>query len=137
MVAYSFKRRFVDPIKSGLGLPFDEIGALVLPKRQTIRAFGKRRHARPGETLQLYHGMRTKQCFKIGEARCVSVHDVTIKVGKHTMPVSLDYAHIGGGHLHDFARADGFANSEDMLAFWQTEHGLGKFEGIMIRWEPF
>lgn len=133
MVAYSFKERFVDPIRVGLSrvsLSFD-----CLPKRQTIRAHRKR-HARPGEDLQLYRGMRTRQCFLIGRARCVSVHAVTITVGKHTMPTSLDGAHIGGGHLHDFAQADGFASAEDMLAFWQAEHGIGKFEGVLIRWEP-
>lgn len=45
MVAYSYKRRFVTPIRVGLGL---------LPKRQTIRAHGLRRHARAGEELQHY-----------------------------------------------------------------------------------
>ncbi|MEJ0016825.1 MAG: ASCH domain-containing protein [Acetobacteraceae bacterium] len=46
MVAYSFKRDFAAPILAGI-------------KRQTIRA-DRRRHARPGEVLQLYTGMRTK-----------------------------------------------------------------------------
>lgn len=45
MVAYSFQKRFVEPIRSGR-------------KRQTIRA-DRKRHARPGEVLQLYSGMRT------------------------------------------------------------------------------
>ncbi len=53
MVAYSFDRRFVPAIVSGA-------------KRQTIRAH-RARHARPGETLQLYTGMRTRQCRKIVE----------------------------------------------------------------------
>ena len=53
MVAYSLKPRFIPPILSGA-------------KRQTIRAISRRRHAIPGETLQLYTGMRTKQCRLIG-----------------------------------------------------------------------
>jgi hypothetical protein len=52
MVAYSFQKQFVPAIISG-------------KKRQTIRAFGKRRHAYVGEPIQLYVGMRTKQCAKI------------------------------------------------------------------------
>ena len=65
MSAYSFKRRFVNPIRVGLCLdPIFQIGkhevsemeAPIRPKRQTIRAEGKRRHARPGEIVQLYHG---------------------------------------------------------------------------------
>jgi hypothetical protein len=51
MVAYSFDKRFVPQIENGF-------------KRQTIRAH-RRRHARPGEALQLYTGMRTKHCRKI------------------------------------------------------------------------
>jgi hypothetical protein len=63
MVAYSFKKQFVPAIQSGR-------------KRQTIRAL-RRRHARPGEMLQLYCGMRTATCVKIvPDARCIGVDDV-------------------------------------------------------------
>lgn len=148
MVAYSFKRRFVEPIRAGLGLPLsaeafaagmDEFGnvpARPRPKRQTIRAIGKRRHARPGETLQLYHGMRSRDCFKIGEARCVSITSIHINVKKHSMPTSIDGVHVVGGRLRDFAREDGFDHAEDMHAFWIEEHGLGLFAGVLIKWEP-
>lgn len=71
MVAYSFKKQFIRPILIGLGAPLspdefavgmDEFGNVSRPvgKRQTIRALGKRRHARPGELVSLYFGMRTK-----------------------------------------------------------------------------
>ncbi|MGY0779836.1 S49 family peptidase [Azospirillum argentinense] len=81
MVAYSFRPRFIDPILAGL-----EPGPL-LPgmKRQTIRgASGGKRHARPGELVQLYTGMRTRQCRKLGEGRCVAAEPVTllVKAGK-------------------------------------------------------
>lgn len=140
MVAYSFKPRFVNPILKGLGqLSLDPAGPIVPhvhPKRQTIRAVGKRRHARPGETLQLYTGMRTRQCRKIGEARCVDVLPIRIVVREHSMPISLDGAHVGGGRSQDFARADGFTGIEDMHEFWKREHGLGTFHGLLIRWVP-
>jgi uncharacterized protein YqfB (UPF0267 family) len=51
MVAYSFNKQFVDAIRSGR-------------KHPTIRA-NRKRHARPGEMLQLYTGMRTRTCTKI------------------------------------------------------------------------
>jgi hypothetical protein len=107
MVAYSYKRRFINPIRVGLGLPplfqfgphklVGDMDAEIRPKRQTIRAFGKRRHARAGEILQHYTAMRTKQCTKIGDARC--------------------------------------AGFDDMARFWREEHGPDTFEGAVIRWE--
>ena len=134
MVAYSFKRRFVAPIKVGLGIhvahePGD--AHVYTPKRQTIRAIGKRRHARAGETLQLYTAMRTKQCQKIGEATCVYVMPISIDVLKTKLKFS-DFV----TDADAFARADGFDCAADMHAFWLKEHGPGKFEGVLIRWEP-
>lgn len=133
MVAYSFKARFVKPIKAGLGLKvYAEPGdPPCAPKRQTIRAIGKRRHARAGETLQLYTAMRTKQCQKIGEAKCIYVVPITIQVLKSALKFS---SYVSDAEA--FARYDGFANLADMHAFWIKEHGPGKFEGVLIRWEP-
>jgi hypothetical protein len=48
MVAYSFNPIFVGPILAGT-------------KRQTIRA-ERKRHARPGEAMQLYTGMMRWWC---------------------------------------------------------------------------
>jgi hypothetical protein len=91
MVAYSFKKQFIAPILSGVfgvaaGLPLPP-GENYFPKRQTIRAIGKRRHARPGEMIQLYTAMRTKQCRKLGEARCVSVQTVKLFIGPASIGV--------------------------------------------------
>lgn len=137
MVAYSFKARFITPIRMGLGQPLvpndfscDDDAAPLRPKRQTIRAVGRRRHARAGETLQLYTAMRTKQCQKIGEAKCVYVQPIVIIVYKTKLKIPL------ATNLNLFARADGFQDAADMHAFWLKEHGLGKFEGVLIRWEP-
>jgi len=169
MVAYSFKRRFVTPIRLGLGLLMQdpkgnwlrtscviEPGALVgvpfdpekhldpsaRPKRQTIRAIGKRRHARPGETVQLYYGMRTKQCEKIGEGRCIAALPIRIVVKEHSMPTWIGGAFVGAGSaeypggLHELAQRDGFEGSGDMHEFWKAEHGLGEFNGVLIKWAP-
>lgn len=134
MVAYSFKKRFIDPIKSGA-------------KRQTIRAVGLRRHARPGDDLQLYTAMRTKQCQLIGRTQCVDAALITIKFGKR-----VDVVDIKGSSpplprrassielLDRFAATDGFKSWDELLKFWDEEHDgivtkCGRFEGVLIRWE--
>lgn len=83
MVAYSFKKQFIKPVQAGLGIldPSPE-NSLITPKRQTIRAIGKRRHAREGENIQLYYGMRTKQCTSIGVARCSAVTPIKMRIPK-------------------------------------------------------
>lgn len=71
MVAYSFQKRFVPKILAGL-----EPGPW-LPgmKRHTMRQprLGRSRHARPGDTIQLYMGMRTKHCRQIARVRCIGM----------------------------------------------------------------
>lgn len=148
MPAYSFKRRFVDPIKAGLGTYEPILGlqpAIVRPKRQTIRAIGKRRHARPGEVIQLYCAMRTKQCFKIGEGRCVSSEPIRIDFEYQYVPDYIpgriewgDPFHVcqGKENLDRFATQDGFSDWAEMKDFWMEEHGLGEFRGMLIKWEP-
>lgn len=148
MVAYSFKKQFIRPILIGLGASMsadefaagmDEFGNVARPeaKRQTIRSLGKRRHARPGETIQLYTAMRTKQCRKLGEALCKSVSDIRIFV--HREVIRLPCSQIEGGALDAFARADGFADWPQMKQFWIDEHGelvkFGPFVGVLIQWE--
>lgn len=153
MVAYSLKPRFIVPVLVGLGMIDKGSGTVAAngfeistfvrmnlppPKRQTIRAKGKRRHARPGETLQLYTGMRTRQCKLIGLARCVSIQKVTIQIKKFSMWIEVDGVPVKGGNIHAFARADGFGSGEEMLEFWHTNHkGVKRFDGFLIKWEPF
>jgi len=138
MVAYSFKRRFVNPIRVGLSrvsLSFD-----CPPKRQTIRGIGKRRHARPGEIVQLYYAMRTRQCEKIGEARCTDVQNILIFVAADRIIIGDNPAICIPAGLDTFAKSDGFADWYDMREFWREEHGdltrLGPFVGVLIEWEP-
>lgn len=137
MPAYSYKRRFINPVRVGLEIlpDYEDESRVIRPKRQTIRAEGKRRHARPGETMQHYHGMRTRQCFKIGDGRCVSVDPIEIDVREHAFHVSVLGGWIKGGRIHDLAQADGFEHGEDMQRFWRDEHGIGDFRGLLIRWE--
>lgn len=160
MVAYSFKKEFIKPIQAGLEIlpvvdgypaevtiedgiarPFDSTKDLdppVRPKRQTIRANGKRRHAREGENLQLYYGMRTKQCRSIGVARCSKVTPIVMRIPKDDafLLISID----GAPEVEvtdEFAARDGFGSVEDMWLFWRREHAdVAVFEGVLIEWEP-
>lgn len=138
MVAYGFKKQFVDPILSGLGYYEYINGMIPRPKRQTIRAIGKRRHARPGEILQLYTAMRTKQCEKIGDARCVSVDPIRIKIPLDDAWLWVQVANDPAGPATDaFAQTDGFESVEDMWLFWRKEHPDARlFKGVLIQWEP-
>lgn len=145
MVAYSFQERFIKPIEVGLSsvrLSFDPD-----PKTQTIRAEGKRRHARPGEAVQLYYAQRTRQCRLIGVARCVAAPSIRIYVKKDCVEVGA-IPHLAmnkrviasAGALDAFARSDGFEDWCEMKRFWSDEHGdvarLGPFVGRLIMWEP-
>jgi hypothetical protein len=146
MVSYSFKKRFVDPIRYGLGtLPADVLirNPISRGKLQTIRAEGKRRHARPGETLQLYTVMRTKQCAKIGDARCVRVRSIRIRFGGDFDVIEIAGEEPFGGKasdihkLDEFSYRDGFRSWDAMLKFWEEEHpGVTDFRGFLIEWEP-
>lgn len=114
MVAYNFQARFASAVERG-------------EKRQTIRLQGSRRHARPGEAVQLYTGMRTKDCRRLREAVCdlstsCAIREEGVTLGNHPC-VDVD----------DFARADGFADFEAMKAWFREMHGL-PFVGRLIRW---
>lgn len=153
MVAYSFKSQFIGPIRAGLGIKhLNERGMVVIPgptpKRQTIRSFGKRRHARAGEDVQLYYGMRTKHCMLIGNARCAGMEGVLLKWSQWPSFFTFDvmerepgvWRRVGDlrpiADMEDFAKSDGFTSAEDMERFWFDEHGLETFEGALIKWKP-
>lgn len=128
MVAYSFQARFAAPILAGT-------------KRQTIRT-DRRRHARPGEELQLYTGMRTRQCKLIGRAICRDVRRVALQFDADPAcdGVEIDGRFYPGrqAELDRFAVADGFADWADLRAFWRAQHSdVDRFEGVLILWESF
>ena len=124
MVAYSFQKQFRAPI-------------LAETKCQTIRA-DRKRHARPGEQLQLYTGMRTKYCLIIGRAVCDQVRSIRIGVAEGWIEFSEIARITGAGALDDFARSDGFAGWLDMQTFWLVHHpDMDVFSGVLIRWTGF
>lgn len=128
MVAYSFKTAFVDRIYSG-------------SKRQTVRRKGAKRHARPGEPVQLYQGLRTRHARKIiPDPLCIGVDDILIMVDGEAED-RIGFIEINGRRLDqkeraEFAWDDGFLNLAHFGRFWWMTHGAGLFDGVVVRWEP-
>lgn len=126
MPALNFQARFASLVAQGI-------------KRQTIRATRKR-PIRVGDTLYLYTGMRTKQCQKLKTANCTMAAGFRITDGDYSgFPAvriidgftsitlkSLD-------QLNALAMRDGFADFNEMKAWFNDTHGL-PFVGQLIRW---
>ncbi len=144
MVAYSFKAQFAEPILGGT-------------KRQTIRA-NRKRHARPGELMQLYTGMRTRNYRLLMNPRCVAVFPVVIQPdcafvgagypgpahGETRAAAEFGIGQLAEGlfiapHLDSFARADGFSCWEGMKNFWFARNPRVQqrdiFVGTLLAWE--
>ncbi|QBF31524.1 ASCH domain-containing protein [Thalassococcus sp. S3] len=123
MVAYSFQKRFAPMIEAGF-------------KLHTIRGHRKR-HAFPGERLQLYQGMRTKACRKIidPDPMCLSVEPIRIERRRGLIERVEVFDRIIGD-LDAFAVADGFEDREDMSAFWTEQHKAKDevFLGVQVGW---
>lgn len=138
MVAYSFQRQFVTPIQVGLGTQQHIRGTEYRPKRHTIRA-DRKRHARPGEELQLYRGMRTKACFLIGKARCTAVNRIDLVFRGRRLGVWIDGTRTAASAKarDEFAQSDGFDDWGMLAAFWEKNHGDPEtWSGVIIHWEP-
>lgn len=136
MVAFSFKGQFAEPILAGT-------------KRQTVRAFGSCNWPKAGHALQLYTGMRTKQCRKIRpDVTCTEVCMIEIEVDPQhpeiIAAIKIDGMVLGSRAIERFAIADGFFGLPDaecsarlaMGRFWLRHHGAGPFVGSLVRWEP-
>lgn len=116
MVAYSFKAKFAAMVESGI-------------KRQTVRS-ARKRHARPGESIQLYAGLRTTSCRKLlPDQTCKAVRPITIDGDQITIEGRL----MSRTDAEIFARADGFPDLAEFAAFFRREDGK-PFEGVLIEW---
>lgn len=136
MPAYSYKERFVPFI-------LDE------SKDHTVRneRAGRSRHARPGETIYHYYGMRTKWCRKLGEAVCSRVAPIIITADS----IYIDGALLSWDEMARFAWKDGFRPEGTTLdeywgawtamrRFWKENHGLDgehPWSGVVIYWKDF
>ena len=119
MVAYNFMKQFADDVASGR-------------KDFTIRG-QRKRHARPGEPVQLYTGMRTKCCHKLVDPDpiCLSVRPIVIK---------SDLIMINGKELSRATEnliivLDGFKTRDDFFQFHLN--GSEEVHKWLIRWSFF
>lgn len=122
-----FKPRFAALVESGA-------------KSQTVRPMPKRM-PKVGDRLSLrcWRGLpyRSKQRV-LREATIVGVERVSIYASHMwhetcdgLLPDGLTVTHRGS--LDDFAKADGFADYAEMLAWFEAEHSL-PFQGVAIYW---
>lgn len=125
MPALNFQERFAPLILSG-------------KKRQTIRAFRKR-PIKPGDTLILYIGMRTKQCRHLDNVKCREVQ--AFRIADWGFSRFEEGATFSDDHIYTlepkvlnrFARKDGFKDWPEMREWFRKQHGL-PFTGVLIRW---
>lgn len=141
MVAYSFHKIFASQVEGGL-------------KRQTVRR-QRKRHARPGEAIQLYTAMRTRWCRKLvwPDPFCTQARGIEIIVPEGVAPIegiAIDGIALDPEAMERFAIDDGFeprwhtmpgrplrpeVTALDLMTlFWRLTHGAGRFEGVLVQW---
>jgi hypothetical protein len=126
MGLYNFKARFVPMIISG-------------DKTHTIRAL--RAHPdKPGNTLHLYTGLRTKKAKLLMRVPCVRVEQIEIeesngsmwgKGARGTCSITIDGQLLSPSEAQALARRDGFRDFAEMMQFWD---GRRPFKGHIIHW---
>ena len=133
MVAYSFKPQFEAPIVERI-------------KPHTLRG-PRPRHARPGEHVQHYVGMRTRSCRLIATALCDRLQAATLNFGAGVPIVLHAVEHPARGvfdkvgpaqrveAVEAFAISDGFEGWEAMARFWRDTHRVTAWEGFLIGWD--
>jgi hypothetical protein len=128
MGLYNFQRRFVSFIKSGA-------------KTHTIR--GVRAHPdKPGNTLHLYTGLRTKKAKLLMRVPCVKVEEIEIwhevataeDRGPSFFVVRIDGTHLDKTECESLAHRDGFSSFHEMMKFWIEPKNRLPFRGHIIHW---
>jgi hypothetical protein len=123
MGLYNFRRQFTAKILNG-------------EKRHTIR-LARLNPDRPGSTLHLYTGLRTKAAKLLMRVPCVKVETITIKDGafgdENHAAISIDGLPLDRSEREALAVRDGFENLEQMIQFWRCSNRL-PFEGHIIHW---
>ncbi len=116
MPALSFKKTAVPLIRKGI-------------KTRTCRR--KRKNPiKAGDELQLYVGMRTAQCKRIGTGRCRKVQDVEIDRKR----LRLDGRVQGFDRREIFAHEEGCGSWDEFVDIIDAIYGI-PFEGVMIQWK--
>ena len=124
MPAYNFMKQFAPLIENGV-------------KTTTIRK-RRKRPTRPGDTLYLYTGMRTKDCRKLLETECVAVLPITInRTPQDDEMIVLDGAPMVGWEIDALVHDDvgDLLSISEFVDFFDDHYGL-PFDGVWITWNP-
>lgn len=130
MVAYNFQAGFVPMILSG-------------EKQQTIR-LPRKRHARPGEKLQLFTGARMSPT-RLGGAICEASRQIRLDFKANTVDLDDAITIDDEAQLQAFAIKDGFRPPERFAAtvtpweymakWWRFTHpDQPVFAGVLTVW---
>jgi len=118
VVAYNIFARFAEAVEAGT-------------KVLTVRG-PRRRHARPGEELQLYTGMRTRQCRLLRRAPCLFVGPVLLRFGADPAVFLGEDSDGPALDLEVFAREMGYAGWAALAAQWPI--AAPEQRAFLIRW---
>lgn len=134
MVAYSFQDRFLPAIRSR-------------EKQQTIR-LPRKRHAMPGEALQMFNGPRMRPT-RVGAASCLNARQVRLDFDRREVVIDEAIVICTTAELDAFAIRDGFNPAAldappsmrrlrpwlFMGQFWlETHPDKPVFAGVLIDW---
>jgi uncharacterized protein YqfB (UPF0267 family) len=124
MGLYNFKLRFVPFILAGT-------------KTHTIREL-RRYPDKPGNTVHLYTGLRTKHAKLLMRATCVGVQTVVLDRfgldGDRSAVIRIDDVDLDQGEMEALAVRDGFADLADMMNFWKFAGRTLPWRGQIIHW---
>jgi hypothetical protein len=116
----NFKQQFAPRVEAG-------------DKRQTIRRWrtdGKR--MKPGDTVKLYTGLRTRNARLLRTATVETVASVRMDCAENVIVIDGD--RLSTERAAAFARADGFGCVSEMLAWFKDQYMCSEFEGYFVRW---
>jgi hypothetical protein len=122
VVVYGFKSEFAPLVASG-------------QKVHTIRDLRKDdRHAKPGSKLQLYSGLRTKNCLKLVDPDpiCWQVFDIETFSGPRI--VSINKSFLAPHELHWLITGDGFKSATDFWEFFSEDRARKLICWAEVQW---
>lgn len=120
MVAYNFKSRFADLVEAGR-------------KPHTIRDDKHNgRHAEPGDKLQLYTGMRTRNCRKLRDFICIATYPIDIDERREIvyLKTETEWLPLSVLQISELAISDGFNSPDEFFEFFRI-----RCDRILIQWQ--
>ena len=119
---FNFQPRFAEEVAAGR-------------KRQTIRADRKdNKLPAIGDIVSLYRGLRTRgvQLLVKGDV----TERLAVRMHFDFNKIVVGGKLLRGAELEDFAKADGFLCSSEMLNWFKCQYGGSDFSGFCVRWTP-